>query len=602
MKYRLRTLNEKGLLQRVRYVSANSGATWVTVPLAAKELINRLDGEGPFPYELYLGKYVSPEDIRGVNEELGAVGSILAKSNILADPVQQKPDVTVDAKRRQNNNVFKPLQNGFVNYVARPAYGIYLNFNRPKANFTAWVDAIDSNFVKTMDIPSSNREFYNKLQRAYLWKNDKRHLQPSEFPFPIYVATAYPEGDKPGIAVPFEFTPFYAGIPMDPRIFKDPDFDIGGGLLEYHVFNTTVNMPPIPFQANDKTPYLVQLPAPEKILNIAEVTGISSSFVGAMVVDLGLRQKVVNTLLRFLPGIPNNVKKFANPTKYSYWSPESGGPSRGLSFVDGGLYDNTGVLALLRRNCSCIIACVATDSAIYDADPKTNGERFSDIAALFGQQQDAWIDVQIKRVSAALIGAGSPSRRLWRRALSLLGWKLRDATRPPIPPPNDFQVFPADKWKVLVEELSEKYNKGVPQVVKMNLEVIENPKAGVFGNRTVDLIVCFNGRVINSWRDKLTREDLKKAISPSDGSEKVGPEAMYRWLPGLKKRTELSDYFPYFSTFRVIYDNITVNMMAHLSSFALKQGLEDVKFNLDDYFETTSKEPLSSFSRSFRTP
>jgi hypothetical protein len=277
------------------------------------------------------------------------------------------------------------------------------------------------------------------------------------------------------------------------------------------------------------------------------------------------------------------VKRFDNPTTYQYWSPASGGPSKALSFVDGGLYDNTGVLALLRRNCDCVIACVAADAAIYDKDPDKNGYRFSDLAALFGRQQSSGTDVFLEKVSSFLLGGQTLRRRLWNSFVKLIGFSPKSAS--PVPSPNEFKVFHGDDWNDLVGNLSAKWHDGVPQVVKMKLNVTENPKAGVYGNRTVDFIVCLNGRVRESWQNKLP-DGLKREISPGwFGKETLGPEGFFRWVYDLKKPTKLSDYFPYFSTFRVIYDNSTVNLMAHLSSFSLKTGLEDVGFNIKDFVQ-----------------
>jgi hypothetical protein len=608
-----------GILRKARYLSSNSGATWVTVPLAAKQLVHRLDKKEPFDFDYYLGTYVEPEHIQGDYEkELGKIGVILGKADIIKygeDNSPQKEATQPESNTAlyytapsgvgesggevsAENNILEQLTEFFTgtedsnttllervqevadNNVVQPLANLKDNIIAPKSNFTAWVQAIDCNFVKEMGVDSSSRDFYDKIRRAYVSKANTNLYQTSAFPFPIYVATAYPEGDKPGIAAPFEFTPFYAGIPMNPHIFGNKNFDTGGGHAEYRVFNSSVKdpyiPPPLPPATSQDPPnyhYQVKLPDPGNVLNIAEVTGISSSFFGAAVVNLGWRQNLVDQIIGRLPGVPLHVKRFTNPTTYQYWSPVSGGPSRGLAFVDGGLFDNTGVLALLRRNCSCIIACVASDAAINDEDPETNRNRFGDLAALFGQYQQPLIDRVLMSMASLFFGVP------FNFFLTTIGLKPNTV---PIQSPNDFKVFDAADWKPLVRELNEKWQKGVPQVVRMNLTVHENLNASIYGNRTVDFIVCLNGRVKETWYNKLGNEGLKKQITPEKTGEPYGPEVV-RWVWNLKKPTKLSNYFPYFSTFRVIYDNSTVNMMAHLSSFALKTGLEDVKFDVSHY-------------------
>lgn len=500
-------MNELGLLSKARYVCSNSGATWVTMPLATKQLLLKKECNSDLDYEDFLGKYVDPENITGSEEELGTIGKILRDSNILTE---------------KNSNKAR-------------------SFRQPdgkSANFTAWATAIDENFVQPMNI-TPIPDFLLDMANAYLW-NDAKRLDSKTFPFPIYVGTVYPDVKEPNIAVPFEFTPLYFGIPMDPRIHDNPTFNISGGYTQSIAFNTHVtdkNQQGCPPSTDKQHPlHLYQLPLPAKVVKATEMTAISSSFFAAAGLEKGWN---LEAILRWIPIIPDIVKQFPNAESYKYWSPISGGESRQLQFADGGLLDNTGVLGLLRRGCKTIIACVSSNSAVVSRKPQ---DRFSDIAALFGKAKEDNSNI------------GSV---------------------------NVMQVFKPEKWDDLLADLQKKYQEGKPQVCKMQLEVHPNKYAGIYGGDTVEIYFCVNGRCTD-WLNKIGKgaEALKEKMEPGDRPF-IGPERIWSLLFSLLKATELTNHFPYFSTYRVTYDQDVVNMMAHNCAYGIKTGLEDLGFNVE---------------------
>jgi len=106
-----------------------------------------------------------------------------------------------------------------------------------------------------------------------------------------------------------------------------------------------------------------------KALNCHEISGISSS---------ALAQEF------------SNIKKI--PLSHLFYDlfnfPEQQFFSNGvLQFVDGANTDNTGVLALIRRNCTKIIACLANGNPI-DGDDITSeaANTMGSLAGLFGTQ------------------------------------------------------------------------------------------------------------------------------------------------------------------------------------------------------------------------
>ena len=75
-----------------------------------------------------------------------------------------------------------------------------------------------------------------------------------------------------------------------------------------------------------------------------------------------------------------------NIGKHKWWSPTTGGDPIDLAYVDGGLYDNLGALAVLRRGCSTLLLCDACDTNLLDpklTDKKLHGA-YSDLGFLFG--------------------------------------------------------------------------------------------------------------------------------------------------------------------------------------------------------------------------
>jgi hypothetical protein len=273
------------------------------------------------------------------------------------------------------------------------------------------------------------------------------------------------------------------------------------------------------------------------------MTGISSSFFAAAGVQKGWNLELILRLVaRYIPRwilpIPDIVKLFPNAESYKYWSPVTGGESRQLQFADGGLLDNTGVIGLLRRGCKTIIACVSSDSAVVCGEPLA---RFSDIAALFGRA---------KEDKSSKIGS------------------INDMSK----------VFDPKEWDVLLDDLKGKYNNGKPQVCKMQLEVLPNEYAGIYRGDTVEIYFCVNGRCTD-WFNKIgegaksLKEKMKPGNVPFIGPE---PDIDLKYL----KPAKLTENFPYFSTFRVIYDQDVVNMMAHNCAYGIKTGLEDLGFDV----------------------
>ena len=376
------------------------------------------------------------------------------------------------------------------------------------------------------------------MGNAYLWNNDVKQLDDKTFPFPIFVRTTYPNVKKPDVAILFEFSPLYFGIPVNPRVLEKPVLNCSGGYTQSIAFNSDVTNPNLlgcPAPANGMDPlHLYQLPLPIKVVKAAEMTGISSSFFAAAQVVTGWN---LDAILHLIPFLADFLKWFPNAKSYKYWSPMSRGDSVKLQFADSGIFDNTSVLGLLRQNCTTIIACISTNSATITDNVET---RFANIAALF------------------------------RRATEDTYTNIRSA--------NMMQVFEKAKWDNVLKQLWH-YMVGKLQVCKMQLEVQPNPHVGIYDGRTIEVYFCINRRS-TEWWDKLGKgaERLKQATNMGWWLF-VGPESLLCALPGAFSPTKINNCFPYYSTLWVIYDQDVVNMMAHNCTYRIKTGLESLGFN-----------------------
>jgi hypothetical protein len=80
-----RGLNHLHLLQKVRYVSANSGATWTSLPLTCRCLLQKKELGTDIDLDDFVGKYGGKYDEHTVLRERSIIGDNLVNANIL-DP------------------------------------------------------------------------------------------------------------------------------------------------------------------------------------------------------------------------------------------------------------------------------------------------------------------------------------------------------------------------------------------------------------------------------------------------------------------------------------------------------------------------------------
>jgi len=145
-------------------------------------------------------------------------------------------------------------------------------------------------------------------------------------------------------------------------------------------------------------------------LNCHEISGISSSALAQEFSGITIRNEY----------IPHFVYDFFDFPEQQFFS---NGVQR---FVDGANTDNTGVLALIRRNCTKIVACLANGNPINDDDITSEAANtMGSLAGLFGAQKN-------DKISNDANDAINEQR----------------------------QVFETEKWNELVKALREKVKHG----------------------------------------------------------------------------------------------------------------------------------------------
>ena len=196
-------------------------------------------------------------------------------------------------------------------------------------------------------------------------------------PYPIVNASVV-VGSQRG-CVPVEFTPMYFGI--IPYYEFGHYHGIGGCLIEPHGFTAkphSLDISKMVMDVNSSAGQFsatVKIQRPKFVVSIPEVVGIASSNLpsaGKSIDNGGVFDHNFNpTLPTFTPECPGD--HFASREQ----------------FVDGSNCDATGIIALLRRRCMFIIACIPLNADITsEADvDNVNVHSFGNVAGLFGRHK-----------------------------------------------------------------------------------------------------------------------------------------------------------------------------------------------------------------------
>ena len=269
---------------------------------------------------------------------------------------------------------------------------------------------------------------------------DDFYIARDDRPYMIAGATQVYPVDHDLVMRHFEYSPLYAGTE---QLFQNatPTGPFGGGFVQAFAMDSSTPQKP---RANG----LITVNAPLHRFTISDLMGSSGAAPGSVLDMLGL------------PSL------FA---EYHYWPPQSAGDTPDpttpkMSIVDGGDLENTGIVALLRRQYPVIICCVNTSTPM-DPDWESNTSDKgtyqgidAQIAALFGFTPAQSTATREVRVRALEMMAGPAPAAMISMTPELQTPKALRVSIPQQP----IQVFPSEEWSAVQQGLMSALASGGP--------------------------------------------------------------------------------------------------------------------------------------------
>lgn len=346
----LRALHENGILKIAKYISSTGSASWVHVPMTFDHKEQSLSD--------FLGPYITPEKctIAAVEDSvLSGHGKILANNKILTEKFK------IGLER---------ISTGWL---------------RHGREIDVWSETVGDAFLEPYGIDSSKSnlpaldgDHAHRVKDLTTGWVDSVHATRTvaEHPFPIVNASVF-VGSVRGF-LPVEFTPMYYGI--IPYHEVDRCHGVGGCLIEPHGFTSKPAAFELSKQMLNQDPmsgvFCVDMDVlrPKFVLTMQEIMGISSSNMAVNADPLAEDGSFDELYYPILPTFTSECSgdRFASREQ----------------FVDGQYSDYTGIIALLRRKCKFVIACIAANADIMSDDVENaNIHNLGNLAGLFGRQR-----------------------------------------------------------------------------------------------------------------------------------------------------------------------------------------------------------------------
>jgi hypothetical protein len=408
----LRALNKIGVLDRAKYLSAISGGSWASMPFIF------LDEE--LRDDVFWGPYLKPDQINSQN-------------------LDYAPDYSL-TKAIQNatflDKIFSELDFGHDLYAQIVAKIILHPFKagNQKKFFTLNTDSLEqilkiNPFLKAEDFylvnKSKNRPFYI-VGGALLRPNYTRYL--------------------------FEMTPLYVGVnAYFPKNKSKDRFDIGGGYVEPHGFNTFA-----PDEIKDDIIYTL-LGKTKNMFNLGDMVGTSSAAPALFTNRFGIRWL----------GFP----------RFKYWCNFTNPVDTVCSdydFGDGGILENIGIMPLLKRKVKKIISFVNCETVLTGPDDSLK-QITNSISALFYKLHNQYGD---KNFDENIVFANQK-----------------------------------DKYLELVNDLLAKKSKGLPLIHTNTYRVTKQPHYNITEEYNVEIMWVYNETAFE-WHNSL-KPEIKKLIKSS---------------------------------------------------------------------------------------
>lgn len=341
----LRELHKIGVLKKSRYISTNSGSSWLN---------------GPFSYSKnditeFLGEYLPPNkcDLKTLKE---------IDLNSHAYTVCNGRNLDTFLKRYRDH---------------------YLTTDRDPRSF--WSEAVGEIFFKPYNlnefdhlpaVAGSNKTFIHKETGFPLQKIDECDLNRN--PFPIINGSIVVRGNR--MTAPLEFTPLYYGVPGRFHYHAGADGYKGGGyLIEPFGFTSIpseqqrVKIKNLLENSSNTSPNFqaktIEVSPPSIVISVSDQAGVSSSAITEVAAQ----------------AVSTKAARKLDFTVYPIWNPLTS-EVHDMTLADGLGGDNTAIHSLLRRKVRKICAMFAINVSIMEQVDHRNMSQsgFADVAALFG--------------------------------------------------------------------------------------------------------------------------------------------------------------------------------------------------------------------------
>jgi len=487
-------LHKLKVLAQIKYISSISGGSWTSAPLTFSTS----------PIDDFLGGFIEPEDctkekIEHWNNTADSHASALKNANFIHSAISE-----------------------FFDNLPKTVSG--------KHQVDWWSEACGDTFLTSHGIKCSansslprmhgkDREMQSALHNQLLQMefDDFKYYctRPMDtIPYPIINGSILVGGNR--AAIPVEFTPLYYGTPVS-------NCEAGGKsitsvLVEPHAFSSIVSHD---FLVEAKSGKFSTVPKPKNLLTLHEAIGISSA---------NLAETKGDNMSDFQYNLANfpEMEYFGNGKQ---------------KFVDGCSTDNTGILALLRRDVRSVIACLSSNCSLSESDAvllDPNASTMGTLAGLFGR-------------------AECP------QPVDMVNQEWYNKQR---------KVFPPEAWDDLLAALRSKLAAGLPLAHKMTLRVLPNELVRVNGGYSIDIVFFLWGEC-KGWVDRLPGEVLEQ-MSQDNHMSHLGQQ-----LADITSELGVVEgnlfQFPFIPLNRLKYSPLLFGLMAQLAAFQLLEHAEDIR-------------------------
>ncbi|WIA31484.1 hypothetical protein OEZ86_002377 [Tetradesmus obliquus] len=507
----LRALHMLNVTSKARYLTSNSGGSWLNAAFSFQDSV---------PLDSFLGPYLPPQQLsqqqlQQADSGNGSFAGVIANAGIL---IPGAADAVEDAFRS-----LKPGQQlgigAWSNAIGRAFLAPY-NLNSDASTITA------AGTVGPIHQAAANLSAQQQLQvYTYRPTTGPAGSSSSSRPFPIMMGSIMLP-DTPLGFYTIEFSPLYIG---SPAFFNDTTPPIGGGFVDPIGFNTPPPDPkptlPSPIlqafaaTAANATGFnngSLRTNSSAPAANVAAGNGSNSSSSSNSSASSGgrqlLRLQPLNVTaqptyvvpLKSLVGISSSfitnmfqpggeiTRQLTGTEALDYWN-QITFEGATLAFADGGSADNLAITPLLRRRVPKIVVCVAASANISAATSPADWAGYQwDISALFG--------------------AAPPTHPSYNENNTIVGIPIDLFNR-------KLQVFPTQGYDELFYAVRNSTAAGGPSFHMATYDVLTNSFQAIFGGWQVEVLWVVNAQQ-TKWEQALPQDTAAALASSRDSGKK----------------------------------------------------------------------------------